>query len=51
MNSDQTKKARELIFGIHVHIIQGSIHSKFQEPASLMIFNKGQKFVAKTSPG
>ena len=34
MNSDQTKKAREIIFGIHVHIIQGSIHAKFQDPAS-----------------
>ena len=29
MNSDQTNKAREMIFGIHVHIIQGSIHAKF----------------------
>ena len=42
MNSDQTKKASETIFGIHVHIIQGSIHSKFQDPASLMIFTKGK---------
>ena len=33
-NSDQTKKDREMIFGIHVHIIQESIHAKFQEPAS-----------------
>ena len=37
MNSDQTKKAREMIFGIHVHIIQGSIHAKFQDPASRKI--------------
>ena len=34
MNSDQTKKAREMILGIHVHIIQGSIHAKFQDPVS-----------------
>ena len=42
MNSDQMKKAREMIFDLHVHIIQGSIHSKFQDPASLMIFTKGK---------
>ena len=34
MNSDQTKKAREAIFGKHVHMIQGSIHAKFQDPMS-----------------
>ena len=34
MNSDQTKKAREMIFGIHVHIIQGSILAKFQNSVS-----------------
>ena len=34
MNSDQMKKAREMIFGIYVHIIQGSIHAKFQDHAS-----------------
>ena len=34
MNSDQTKKAREAIFGMHVYIIQGSIHAKFQDPTS-----------------
>ena len=34
MNSEQTNKARKFIFGIHVHIIQGSIHAKFQDPVS-----------------
>ena len=28
MNSGQTKKAREAIFGMHVHMIQWSIHHK-----------------------
>ena len=47
MNSDQTKKAREMIFGIHVHIIQGSIHAKFQDPASRKItsIQNGQKWL------
>ena len=47
MNSDQTKKAREMIFGIHVPIIQGSIHAKFQDPASWMIFTNGKNFSPK----
>ena len=47
MNSDQTKKASEMIFGIHVHIIQGSIYTKFQDPASWMIFTNGKKFSPK----
>ena len=34
MNSDQMKKARQMIFGIQVHIIQGGIHAKFQDPVS-----------------
>ena len=34
MNSDQTKKAREVIFGMHVYMFQGSIHAKFQDRAS-----------------
>ena len=42
MNSDQTKKAREAIFGMHVHMIQGSIHAKFQDPTSWMIFTNGK---------
>ena len=50
MNSDQTKKAREMIFGIHVHIIQGSIHAKFQDPASRMIFTNGKNFSPKHPP-
>ena len=33
MNSDQTKRAREAIFGMHVHIIQWRIHAKFQDSA------------------
>ena len=47
MNSDQMKKAREMIFGIHVHIIQGSIHAKFQDPASRKItsIQNGQKLL------
>ena len=47
MNSDQMKKAREMIFGIHVHIIQGSIHAKFQDPASWMILTNGKNFSPK----
>ena len=42
MNSDQTKKDREMIFDIHVHMIQGNIHAKFQDPASWMIFTNGK---------
>ena len=34
MNSDQTKKAREVIFGMHVYMFQGSIHAEFQDPTS-----------------